>query len=413
MFLTALEHLEMPDPNGALAVNERTSAEILRYSAKLLSNGVTHPAFYNDKVIIDSLVENYGCERCDAVNYIHTTCAEISIIGKSKSHSTPFVISLPKILLETAKEIPEFQNTDSLIEIYADKIKREVILNTEKYFMRMLEASRIGNEPMRAYALVDDCIKRGLSVYEGGEKYTFIQPIFVGFATAVDSLAAIDELVYQQKKYSLSELCEIVKNDFRNEEELRHCIINKIPHYGNDIEKVDMLARSLADRINQLLKDKDMPGRKYMMPGTFSYINHALEGSVLGATFDGRRAGVSLSDGCCAVQGRDIFGPTAMIKSLTSWDQSEFLGGMVVNIKFAKEHLTEKNIENFIALMHGFIKRGGIEMQVNCVDKKTLINAQKEPEKYKNLIVRIGGYSDYFTRLSTVLQNEIIERTEY
>ena len=124
-------------------------------------------------------------------------------------------------------------------------------------------------------------------------------------------------------------------------------------------------------------------------------------------------AGTSYSDGCSAVQGRDVNGPTAMLLSLTSWDQSALLGGMVVNIKFGKENLDERKRENFITLVRAFMERGGIEMQVNVVDRATLEDAKAHPEAHRDLLVRIGGYSDYFTRLSPALQQEIIDRTEY
>ena len=133
----------------------------------------------------------------------------------------------------------------------------------------------------------------------------------------------------------------------------------------------------------------------------------------MGATFDGRLAGTSYSDGCCVVQGRDVNGPTAMILSLTSWDQSALLGGMVVNMKFGKENLKGDKKANFLALVRAFMERGGIELQVNVVDRATLEDAQIHPENHRDLMVRIGGYSDYFTRLSPVLQKEIIDRTEY
>ena len=150
-----------------------------------------------------------------------------------------------------------------------------------------------------------------------------------------------------------------------------------------------------------------------MVPGTFSYVTHAEVGSRMGATFDGRKANYSYSDGCSPVQGKDTNGPTAMVLSLTSWDQSEFLGGMVVNIKFGAEHLSEKHHANFLQILRTFMQRGGLEMQINVVDRKTLLDAREHPEAHGDLIVRIGGYSDYFIRLKPALQQELIDRTEY
>ena len=411
MFLTALDHLRLPDPNGALAVSEKTSDELLKYCAKILSHGTTHPAFYNDDAITDSLVRHYGTEPADAVNYIHSTCAEISLVGKSKTYTTPFAVDLPRYIVELAKrENPE--SFDEFFEGYIESLKALVKDEALSHAVRILEGARIGNEAMRICTLIDNCIERGKSIYEGGEKYMFEQPVFIGFATALDSLIAISELVYKRKKLTLLEFTEIVNADFAGNEPLRQFIINKLPHYGNDDPTADALAARLAKSIQEIF-DRDTVTFDRMMPGTFSYIVHANMGAAMGATFDGRHAGTSYSDGCCAVQGRDTNGPTAMLLSLTSWDQSAMLGGMVVNMKFRKENLSGKNEENFVTLLRTFMKRGGIEMQVNAVDKATLEDARVHPENHRDLIVRIGGYSDYFTRLSPVLQQEIIDRTEY
>ena len=411
MFITALDHLKLPDPNGALAVNRETSAELLEYCAEVLSHGTTHPAFYNDDVISASLVKHYGVAPADAVNYIHSTCAEISVIGKSKAHSTPFALDLPKFLVKLTQE-KSFSSFDDLYNSYISVLKETVKLKALRYAVRILEGARIGNEAMRICTLIDPCIEKGKSIYEGGEQYMFEQPIFVGFATAVDSLLAISELVYTRKTLSLAEFAYIVEDDFRGKEPLRQFIINKLPHYGNDDRTADGMAARFAHSLQGIF-DGHMALWDHMMPGTFSYINHATIGEQMGATFDGRRAGASYSDGCSAVQGRDVNGPTAMLLSLTSWDQSALLGGMVVNIKFGKENLDERKRENFITLVRAFMERGGIEMQVNVVDRATLEDARKNPEAHRDLIVRIGGYSDYFTRLSPVLQQEIIDRTEY
>lgn len=412
MFLTALEHLRLPDPNGALAVNKNTSDELLEYAAEIVSKGVTHPAFYNDDAIVHSL-EEYGCSKADAVNYIHTTCAEITVVGKSRAHTTAFRVDLPRLLAETVKENPDCTSYEELEQKYFKNIL--MILKKEPlyYLTRMLEVSRNGNEPMRVCCLVSDCLERGKGIFEGGERYSFIQPIFVGFANAVDSLLAIKELVYHMAKLSLKEFTEICDNDYKDNESLRQYIINKLPHYGNDDLQADEIASKLGREINRMFKEEAILAGKNMMPGTFSYINHSEMGAQMGATYDGRQAGYSYSDGCSPAQGRDRNGPTAMILSLTSWEQKEFLSGMVVNIKFGAESLKGEKKQQFIQLLRTFISRGGLEMQVNVVDKKELQDAKINPEQHQDLIVRIGGYSDYFVRLDSVLQQEIIDRTEY
>ena len=412
MFLTALEHLRLPDPNGALCVNEQTSDEILLYAGEILSKGVTHPAFYNDKTITNSLVENYGCSFEDAVNYIHTTCAEISIIGKSKAYSTAVYCDLPKVLLKAVKS-KSFDSLDEIINTFFGILREQLKTSLRRYMLRIVEAGRIGYDPMRISALIDGCIQSGKSIYEGGAKYTFIQPNFLGLATVVDSLYAIDTLVFKEKKLTLEKFCKIVEENYEGNEPIRQYIINKVAHYGNENDEIDALAKKIAHGCIDILKEDKIPARELMMPGTFSYVTHASSGALCGATFDGRLAKTSYSDGCSPVQGRDINGPSAMIRSLTSWPQEHLLGGMVVNIKFSPENLKGEKAKNFVALLRHFIERGGLEMQVNCVSKKTLEDAKKNPEAHRGLIVRIGGYSDYFTRLFPELQQEIIDRTEY
>ena len=411
MFLTALDHLKLPDPNGALAVTDNASDGIINYCTEILSHGTTHPAFYNDRAIIDSLVKNYGVAPRDAVNYIHTTCAEISVIGKSKAHATPFVIDLPGHLINLVKKISP-ASFDELYEAYLKELLVTAQKEAQYYALRIIEAQRNGNDPQRVSVLIDDCIERGRGIYDGGARYTIAQPIFVGFATAVDSLVAINELVFKQGQKTLKELSLIAEDDFKSAPDLRAYIINKLPHYGNESPIADAMASKFAASLKNLFKES-VPLWDIMMPGTFSYINHATIGEYTGATFDARRANTSFSDGCGPVQGRDVNGPTAMINSLTSWDQSAFLGGMVVNIKFKKSDFNASGGNILRSVLRTFVARGGIELQVNTVDRKTLIDAVENPENHRDLLVRIGGYSDYFTRLVPSLQNEIIERTEY
>ncbi len=412
MFLTALDHIRMPDPNGALAVSTETGDELLDYACRILGKGVTHPAIYNDRVISESLI-SYGVSKEDACEFIHTTCAEISVCAKSRNYTTSVVFSMPSELVKTVEENPNAVSADELIDAFFKKIRAGVETSSKKYLMMIMEAARNGLQPMRVSALVDDCIARGRSVYEGGARYSFVQPIFVGFANCVDSLVAIDTLVFKEKKLTLSEFLDIVKADFEGSEELRNYIVTKLPHYGNDDSYADGIAARIGDGITALFADESVYGAKVSIPGTFSYVSHATRGRDFGATFDGRKAGTSFSDGCCPVQGLDTHGPTAMINSLTSWKQDSLLGGMVVNMKFNKTHFTDERRGILVNILRTFIEKGGIEAQINVVDRATLEDALVHPEDHGDLIVRIGGFSDYFVKLSDTLKAEVIARTEY
>ena len=411
LFLTALAHIQMPDPNGALAVNRQTSDEILAYACDILGEGTTHPAFYNDEVIPQGLMK-YGVEKQDACNYIHTTCAEISVIGKSRMYTTNYIVNLPKLLLEYVKQHPA-ADFEELIDGYFADLADHVSVCNREYVYKLLEAARNGQQPQRASCLIDDCISKGRSVYQDGAKYSQTQPNLVGFANLCDSFIAIRKLVFEEKKLTLPEFLQIVAHNFEGNTPLRSYIVNRLPHYGNDVEEVDRFAAQLAERIKGVFKKSGVYNAARCIPGTFSYHNHAEEGAKTGATFDGRLASASLADGCCPVQGFDRNGPTAMINSLTSWDQSEFLGGMVINVKFNKSNFNEDKKHLLVDMIRAFVERGGIEIQINTVDRQTLLDAVAHPEQHGDLIVRIGGYSDYFVRQTETMQQEIIARTEY
>jgi formate C-acetyltransferase len=297
----------------------------------------------------------------------------------------------------------QYDSYDALENAYYDTLFNCAKGRAFRYFGRMLEASRNSNDPMRVCCLVEDCIARGKGLFEGGERYTLLQPIFVGFANVVDSLVAIKKLVYEEKRLSLESFLNIVHNNYEGNEALRQYIIQKLPHYGNDQVEADFAAKRLSDGLKKVFHSKILGGH-IMFPGSFSYVTHAELGAKFGATFDGRKANYSYSDGCSPAQGRDTNGPTAMVLSLTSWDQSEFLGGMVVNIKFGAEHLSNENAKHFLQILRTFMRRGGLEMQVNVVDRNTLLDAREHPEAHGDLFVRIGGYSDYFVRLTPTLQ---------
>lgn len=412
MFINALEHIRMPDPNGALAVCSDTSEEMIKFAVDIVAKGVTHPAFYNDDVITSSLINNYGVRKEDAPDYIHTTCAEISIMGKTRAYTTCYVTIMPELVIEIVRDNPDISYEGIFVEM-EKRIRDIVEKENRKYMIKVLEASRNGIQPIRVSCLIDDCIEKGASVYQNGARYNFLQPIFIGFANGVDSIMAIKKLVFEDKRLSMSEFLEIVKNDYENDEELRSYIINKLPHYGNDDGQTDEIAEKIANIISNVFKDETVYLSKYTMPGTFSYDMHSCCGEERGAGFDGRKAATAYADGCCPVQGRDKNGPTSMVKSLTGWDQTDYLAGMVVNMKFGKTNFDDEKVNNLISIIKAFMTRGGIETQINIVDKNTLLDAQLHPENHADLLVRIGGYSDYFVKQTPVMQQEIIDRTEH
>jgi pyruvate-formate lyase len=261
--------------------------------------------------------------------------------------------------------------------------------------------------------VIDDCIANGKDYNAGGARYNsrYIQGVGIGSIT--DSLSAIEYHVYDKKKLSMKELLAALEVDFAGQEKVRQLLLNKTPKYGNDDDYADAIMLQVFEIFHEVVNGRRTPtGGTYrieMLPTTC----HVYFGSVIGATPDGRNAGRPLSEGISPVQGADKNGPTAVIKSAAKMDQLR-TGGALLNQKFTPQVVHgEAGLRKLKDLIRAYFRLDGHHIQFNIVDADTLREAQKEPEKYNNLIVRVAGYSDYFNNLTKALQDEIIERTEH
>jgi len=261
--------------------------------------------------------------------------------------------------------------------------------------------------------LIDDCIAKGKDYHDGGARYntTYIQG--VGLGTITDAMTALKCHVYDQKTLAMAELLRALQDNFEGHERLRQMFLNKTPRYGNDDDYADHV---MVDLFNVYFNAID--GRPNTKGGAY-HINllpttvHVYFGSVIGATPDGRRAGLPLSEGISPVQGADRHGPTAVIKSVAKMDHAR-TGGTLLNQKFTPQLLKDdEGLNKLVQLIRTYFKLDGHHIQFNVVDAATLRAAQKNPENYRDLIVRVAGYSDYFCDLSQALQEEIIARTEH
>jgi formate C-acetyltransferase len=265
-----------------------------------------------------------------------------------------------------------------------------------------------------ASATVDDCIKNGRSLQEGGAKYNFSGTFLTSLANAADSLAAIEEVVFRDKKLTLSELNEILKNNFKGQEDIRQLLLNKPPKYGNDNDLVDGIARRLVSIYTAELEHyRDSRGGKYVL-SVLSQSFNVLQGKSVGATSDGRFAYEPLADNASPVAGRDINGPTAAVKSVSKIDQMKPLTGTLLNVKFDPVIVNgEKGLDILGGVIKTYFDLMGEHIQINVADEKTLRDAQKNPQAYKNLMVRVAGYSAYFVELDKDVQENIIARTAH
>ncbi|MBM4087761.1 MAG: hypothetical protein FJ272_23470, partial [Planctomycetes bacterium] len=264
-----------------------------------------------------------------------------------------------------------------------------------------------------ASCVIEDCLERGQDFDRGGARYNWVENSTVGLANLVDGLLAVKRLVYDRQELSLADFNDILKKNFQGHEALRQRILNTLPKYGNDDDTADGLAKRWAEFIIASTESHTVGLHRYV-PGFFCWIVHERFGAETGATPDGRLAGWPLADGAGAAQGREKRGPTASVLSTTKWSHRPVLGGLVHNAKFSKSLLkTETARKALRGVIETYLRRGGFEIQINVVGKDTLLEAQKHPDQYRDLLVRVAGYSDYFVHLNRNMQEEVIARTEH
>lgn len=410
LFMQSIAHFRLPYPSVGLALTNETSREMLDYAIELLSKGYTHPALFNQDAITKSLTDR-GLPAEDARLFVHSTCVEITPSYCSGFWATSPYHNCAQILMDILKEKRDFKDAAELEEAYKARLFEEVREGQELQNLMQIERLRNGGESPLASCLVRDCLARGKNIDQGGALYNHVLPDFIGVSNVIDSLSAIDTLVYQEKRLTLDEYWAILEKNFEGEEALRQYIVNRCRHFGNNEPYTDELGvriyRMLADACEGFTTIRG--GHVY--PGAFSFMMHVDMGSTTMATPDGRRAGEAFNAGSDPVSGRDVNGPTASILSTTAWPQECFPGGIAVNLRVNMRPLDEWKRTNMTQLIKVFLERGGFELQINNVSAEELEDAMVHPEAHQNLMVRIGGYSDFFVRQTPEMQKEIIART--
>jgi len=404
-----VDDIRMVYPAVGLCYTSEMPDAILTQACELLAKGRSHPAIFNDDVISKGL-ERYGVPADEAHDYIHSTCVEITPVASSNVWVASPYTNMAQLLLNTMQE--EHSDFDALMEALLARLDGIIERNFKaQNDFRRTRAENSLNPLLSCF--VDDCLARGVDIEKGGARYNWIMPSFVGMANLVDSLYALRTLVYERRELTVSELCACLANDFVGHEALL-AKVNALPKYGNNVDEVDELFSGLIDHIvKECQKYTPMHAYGRLIPSVFCWVMHERFGRETGATPDGRRAGFPLGDGSGPCQGREKNGPTASILSSTKWEHYELIGGVAVNMKFSRSSMGANSIDVMKALIRAYMKRGGFEMQINVVDCALLERAQKDPDAYGDLVVRIGGYSDYFTRLSPQMQAEVIQRTEH
>ena len=410
MGMQTIEDIRLVYPSVGLCWTDGMPESLLREACVILSHGRSHPAIFNDDVISAGLRE-YGVPPEEAHDYIHSTCVEITPVAASNVWVASPYTNMVQLLLDLLdRDWPSFDALVKALLAHLDDSIRRNFETQNRY--RLLRSERTMNPLLSC--LVNDCLLHGTDIEKGGARYNWIMPSFVGMANLVDSLEVIRSLIFEKRELTFETLREILNADFEGYEAFRLRLLNNVDKYGNDIDRVDSLFTLLIDHIvEECRRYSPMFTGSRLIPSVFCWIKHEQFGRETGATPDGRHAGFPLGDGSGPCQGREKNGPTASVLSSTKWSHKELIGGVAVNMKFSKKTFTTDSCGKVAALVETYMRGGGFEMQINVVDRETLLKAQAEPEAYRDLVVRIGGYSDYFVKLSPQMQSEVLLRTAH
>ena len=415
--LEAVRRTNLIYPTVGICWHVGTPEALIDLGTELIAQGHKQPAFFNDETIQRGL-RLYGVPVEEACDYINSTCVEITPCGSSNVWVASPYFSTCKILLDEIEAQAASENPAGSFDIFLAAYRRRLARHIDDA-VQVNNADRCvrqkyGGKPLQS-VFTRDCLERGRDIDDGGARYNWVECSFVGLANLIDSLYVIREEVFSARRTDLCTLDDVLKANFQGHEKTRQRYLCGHPKYGNDCAPVDSLMQNIMDFIaEECARQRIEPDGSPFVPGAFCWIMHEQLGRECGATPDGRVAGFPFADGCGAAQGRELHGPTAAVLSVTSWDPVPLIGGAAFNMRFNKELFnTPDTLPKLKYLVLTFLRRGGFETQINILDHNILREAQMNPENYRDLIVRIGGYSDYFTRLSPQMQAEIILRTEY
>lgn len=437
LVLKSVAQTRLTQPNLTVRYHKNINKHFLDECVEVMRLGFGMPALNNDEIIISSFMD-WQVKEEDAYNYSAIGCVETAVPGKWGYRCTGMsYINFPRMLLCTMNNgvdltsnkrftkgygyFTEMESYEELLKAW-DKTIREITRYSVIVENVIDKASERDVPDILCSALTDDCIARGKTIKEGGAVYDFISGLQVGIANMADCLAAIKKLVYEEKKITRQELWNAILDDFSSPEnkKIQEMLIREAPKYGNDDDYVDQLIVEAYD--SYIEEIEKYPNTRYnrgpiggiRYAGTSSISANVGQGMSTMATPDGRNAFEPLAEGCSPAHNSDKNGPTAVFKSVSKLRTNKITGGVLLNQKMTPQMLsTEENRQKLELLIKTFFNRlHGYHVQYNIVSKETLIDAQKHPEKHKDLIVRVAGYSAFFNVLSKKTQDDIIGRTE-
>jgi trans-4-hydroxy-L-proline dehydratase len=426
LILDVIEDMRLLQPSSSVQVSKKNPDRFVKRAAKIIRTGFGQPSVFNTDVVVQELIRQ-GKSIVDARNGGTSGCVETGAFGKENYNLTGY-FNMPKVFEitlhngvdpRTGNQIgvqtgdpTQFQTFGELFAAYKTQLRHFVDIKIRGN--NVIERLYADNLPVPFLSLmIDDCIATGKDYHDGGARYNTSYIQGVGLGTLTDAMTAVKHHVFEQQTLTMAQLLDLLTNDFVGQERQRLLLVNKTPKYGNDDDFADAVMVQLFDAYFDAIDGRpNTKGGRYainLLPTTC----HVYFGSVIGATADGRRAWTPLSEGISPAQGADRHGPTAVIKSVAKMDHAR-TGGTLLNQKFAPQLLADDaGLDRLVSLVRTYFKMDGHHIQFNVIGAETLRKAKQHPEEYRDLIVRVAGYSDYFCDLSEALQDEIIGRTEH
>ena len=426
LILDVIEEMRILQPSSMVQISKKSPDKFLKRAIKIIKTGFGQPSVFNTDVIIQELLRQ-GKSLVDARNGGASGCVETGAFGKESYILTGYfnLVKILEITLnngvnpQTGKEIglktgepALFETFDQLFDTFKKqlnhfidvKIKGNLIV--ERLWAKYLPAPFMS-------ILIDDCIQKGKDYNNGGARYNSSYIQGVGTGSVTDSLVAIKHNVFNRKRFKIEEMLKALKHNFDGYREMRKLLLYETPKYGNDDDYADDILKQIFNAYFSAVDGRPNTNGGHFRINLLPTTVHIYFGSIVGAMPDGRKAREPLSEGISPVQGADTNGPTAVLKSAAKIDHLR-TGGTLLNQKFTPQLLAyDDGIEKFMHLIRSYFKMDGHHIQFNVITAATLRDAQKKPEKYRDLIVRVAGYSDYFVDLGRDLQDEIIKRTEH
>jgi formate C-acetyltransferase len=425
LMLEVIEELHILQPGNSVHISSKTPDRFLQAACRVIRQGHGYPSVFNPDVYVVELLRQ-GKSITDAREGGCSGCIEVGAFGKEAYILTGY-LNVPKILevtlnngldpgtgrrvgIETG-DPRTFQSFDELYDAFVRQLNFVVDtkIRVSNYIDRMF--AKYAPAPFLS-VVIEDCIAKGKDYYDGGPRYNTNYIQCTGLGTTTDSFAAVKKHVFEEKTFSLERVLQALACNFEGEEFLRQTIINKTPFFGNDDDYADSIALAIYRDLLKAIDGKpNVKGESFHL-NMLSTTCHIYFGKMLGATPNGRFAEKSISDGTSPSHGADTHGPSAVIRSLTKLDHT-LSGGTLLNQRFLPSLLQrDEDIARLGQLIRSYFTLGGHHIQFNIVDTATLKAAQQTPEDYKDLLVRMAGYSDYFNDMNAELQQEVIERTE-